>query len=300
MRIFITGATGYIGFHFTNVAVSQGHQVLCLRRSSSVSLFDPVVEDCVSWINDSDPEFERKVGDFAPDLLFHAAWGGVRGRDMNDFQVQQANIEMSLRLFHIYPYKQIISLGSQAEYGFYKGPVTEGHPLNPTIEYAKAKISVYEALRQLCDSRNIEWQWLRVFTVFGEKQTGGLIKQFAEKCIIEDPTFDTTIGEQRYSYLYTYDFACAVCKMLGSRGKSGIYNIDQIGEDHSNRELIEQIKSMLHSNIQINYGAYPYPNNQIMYMNGDPSKYINAFGMVHHTRFDEALTRTIESFRLRH
>lgn len=295
MRIFITGATGYLGFHFTNVAVSQGHQVLCLRRSSSVSLFESIIEKQISWINDYDPEFDRNVCEFAPDVLFHAAWSGVRGRDMNDIQVQQANIEMSLRLFHIYPYKQIIALGSQAEYGFYNGPVMEGHPLNPTMEYAKGKITVCNALRQLCESRNIEWQWLRIFTVFGEKQTGGLIKQFAEKCINGDPTFDTTPGNQIYSYLYTFDFARAVCSMLGKKGKSGIYNIDQIGEDHSNRELMEKIKYMLHSNININYGAYPYSDNQIMYMNGNTSKFINAFGMIPHTCFDEALSRTLES-----
>lgn len=296
----MTGATGYLGLHFAYVAISQGHQVLCLCRTSSVSLFEPFFEKYVSWIKNDDPEFEKKVSDFAPDVLFHAAWSGVRGSDRNDSQVQKANVEMSHRIFHLYPYKQIIALGSQAEYGFYFGPVTERHKLNPIMEYAKAKISVCKELSQLCDSRNIEWQWLRVFTVFGEKQTGGLIQLFAMKCINGDTTFDTTPGEQRYSYIYAYDFACAVCKMLGSRGKSGIYNIDQIDEDHSNRELIETIKSLLHSNIHINYGAYPYPDNQVMYMKGDTSKYINAFGMVHHTRFDEALKRTIESMSLHH
>lgn len=297
MRIFITGATGYLGFHFTNVAVSHGHQVLCLRRASSVSLFESFIEEQVSWINKDDPEFERKVCDFSPDVLFHAAWSGVRGSERDDSIVQQVNIELSRKIFNTYPYKQIIALGSQAEYGFYKGPVTEDQPLNPIMEYAKAKIFVCDELRDLCESRKIEWQWLRVFTVFGEKQTGGLIKQFAEKCINGDTTFDTTPGNQRYSYLYTYDFACAVCKMLGSKDKSGIYNIDQVGDDYSNKELIEQIKYILNSNIQINYGVYPYPDNQIMYMNGNTSKYINAFGMIHQTPFFEALTRTIESFR---
>jgi len=300
MRIFITGATGYLGYHFTNVAVSQGHQILCLRRTSSASLFEPLVEEYIRWINNDDPEFERKVSEFAPDVLFHAAWSGVRGTERNDLRIQRANIELSIRLFHIFQYKQIIALGSQAEYGFYNGPVTEAHTLNPTMEYAKAKTTVCDALRELCESRKIEWQWLRLFTVFGEKQTGGLIKQFTNNCISGAQTFDTTPGEQIYSYFYTYDFACAVSKMLGTIGKSGIYNIDQIEEDHSNRELIEQIKSMLHSNIHINYGSYPYPDNQIMYMKGDTTKYTNAFGLIQHTDFNEALARTIESFRLCH
>ena len=44
MKIFVTGATGYLGFHFVKEAVSLGHQVLCLRRISSKSMFDSVVE----------------------------------------------------------------------------------------------------------------------------------------------------------------------------------------------------------------------------------------------------------------
>lgn len=31
MRIFVTGATGFLGYHFVNVAISQGHKVLCLK-----------------------------------------------------------------------------------------------------------------------------------------------------------------------------------------------------------------------------------------------------------------------------
>lgn len=295
MRILITGATGFLGFHFTNVAVEQGHQVLCLRRATSISLFEPIIEKQVNWINDDDPKFERKVCEFAPDVLFHAAWGGVRSSDRENSRIQLNNVELSHRLFHAFPYKQIIALGSQAEYGFYTGPVSESRPLKPTMEYAIAKISVFDELRQLGGSKNIEWQWIRIFTVFGEKQTGGLIKLFAEKCYHGETAFDTTLGNQIYSYLYSYDFACAICQLIGSKGKSGVYNLDQIGEEHSNREVIEQIKSLLHSNIQINYGAQPYPTNQIMYMTGNTSKFINAFGMIHHTNFDEALSRTIES-----
>lgn len=44
MRIFVTGATGYLGYHFANVAVSQGHKILCLRRTTSKSLFEPILK----------------------------------------------------------------------------------------------------------------------------------------------------------------------------------------------------------------------------------------------------------------
>src|SRR5688572_26539768 len=34
VRIFVTGATGFIGSHFVNHALSAGHEVVALRRSA--------------------------------------------------------------------------------------------------------------------------------------------------------------------------------------------------------------------------------------------------------------------------
>ena len=59
--------------------------------------------------------------------------------------------------------------------------------------------SQMEGIRNYCKQNNIEWQWIRIFTVFGEKQTGGLIKLAIEKCLNGEKSFDTTPGEQKYS-----------------------------------------------------------------------------------------------------
>lgn len=61
MKIFVTGATGYLGFHFVKEVVSLGHQVLCLRRISSKSMFDSVVESKIEWINIEDSKLKDKV-----------------------------------------------------------------------------------------------------------------------------------------------------------------------------------------------------------------------------------------------
>ena len=183
MRIFVTGATGFLGYHFVNVAVALGHEVLCLRRSTSKSLFEPIIEEKVTWVN-NDSTFKDIVCQFKPEVLFHAAWGGVRGAGRDDVNTQKANIEMSDYFYSLYPYKQIISIGSQAEYGYYQGPVLETHSLKPEMEYAKAKVISCNHLKEYCEKHNIEWQWIRIFTVFGEKQTGGLVKGFTTNVLM--------------------------------------------------------------------------------------------------------------------
>ena len=296
MKIFVTGATGYLGYHFVKAALNHGHDVLCLRRETSKSLFEPSIENKVQWVINNDT-LRDVVTFFEPDILFHAAWGGVRGIDRDNVEVQSENIDMSCNLFKLYPYKQIISIGSQAEYGYYNDVISEDYPLNPTMEYAKAKVKCCNEMIEICKKNNIEWQWIRIFTVFGEKQTGGLIKIVVEKCLKGEKTFDTTFGEQRYSYLYANDFAEAICLMLGSKGKCGIYNLSQPQCLKSNREIIESVKKLTESEIDLNFGAMSYPEGQVMLMDGRVEKFMNTFGGVPYTDFYDALTNTINSFK---
>lgn len=298
MKIFVTGATGYLGYHFVNVAVSQGHEILCLRRPTSKSLFDPIVEKQIQWVkNDDEAKLRETVNAFQPDVLFHAAWGGVRGDGRENERIQQENIELSKKLFALYPYKQIVALGSQAEYGYYQGPIQEDVELQPENWYGIAKVQTSKMLQNYCEMNNLEWQWIRIFTVFGEKQTGGLIKLVTAKCLAGNTEFDTTEGRQKYSFLYTTDFAKALCCVLGANGKSGIYNLSQPADVYSNREILQKIKEELRSDICFNFGAMPYPKHQVMYMDGDVEKFENAFGPIPHTDFNEALRRTIASIK---
>ncbi len=297
MKIFITGATGFLGYHIATIAVNEGHQVMCLRRSTSVSLFEQIVEDQIIWLDKDDRDWKQKLHRFAPEVLIHCAWGGVRGGGRDDKNIQQNNIYLSKELFEAYPYKQIISIGSQAEYGYYTNIVSEEHPLNPENNYGSAKLKVLKELETYAKAHDMEWQWLRIFTVFGEKQKAGLIYGFAKKCLNGDKSFETSPGLQEYSYLYSFDFAKAIMQVVDQKGKSGVYNLSQMPEVHSNRDILEEIKSILHSDINIKYGAIPYAPKQVMHMEGYTNKFIEAFGEIPHSNFLSALENTVNSYK---
>ena len=75
MTIFVTGATGLVGSAVCREAISQGHQILALRRPNSVSPFTPKEEESIVWVLD-DADLNSVVNDYKPDVLAQFAWGG--------------------------------------------------------------------------------------------------------------------------------------------------------------------------------------------------------------------------------
>lgn len=278
MKILLTGASGFLGQHILSESRSQGHEVMCLRHSE--------FENC-----------EEKVRSFAPNILIHAAWGGVSAADRNDASVQQQNINMSRYLVDLYPYRQIIGLGSQDEYGVISEVVDEGHPLCPVSEYAKAKIAVCNYIADKCADRGSEWQWIRIFNMYGIHQADNwLIPAIIRRCIGGEQSMDTTKGEQCYAYLYSADFARAVVSMCGAHDKSGIYNLSS-SHPLPLKEIFLKIKELTCADIAFHFGAIPYRPNQSMMICGNSQKFKDTFGDFEKTTFEEGLREIINSYK---
>ena len=295
LKIFITGATGFLGYHIANSCIEAGFDLLCLKRKSSVSLFEPEQENTIRWVNADEEAWEKTVVDYQPDILIHCAWEGVSAENRNNPQVQCKNIQLSEKLIKLYPYKQIIVLGSQEEYGRIDSVVDENYPLSPITEYAKAKIETCKILQNYAENKGIQWLWIRVFTVFGEKQKGDwLIPSMIRKCLNPEVLqMDTTKGEQSYSYLYSTDFASAITSTLGKVGNSGIYNISS-STPTKLMDLFSMIKQKTNSKIKFN-PILPYREFQSMMIMGDSSKFKNTFGDYEKTPLNQGLDHVIQT-----
>ncbi len=298
MRIFITGATGFLGYHIALSCISKGYEILCMKRNTSVSLFNHGQENRIIWVDSDTEDWKDTVVRFNPDVLIHCAWGGVSADSRNDSRIQYQNIKFSEDLFNLFPYKQIIVLGSQEEYGRIDSVVDECHSLSPLTEYGKAKIETCKILQKCCVEKKIEWQWIRVFTVYGEKQKETwIIPSMISKCL--NPLvleMETTKGEQSYSYLYSEDFAKAILSMIGIKGKSGIYNLSS-STPTMLKDLFILIKEKTNSNILFN-PVLPYREYQSMMIMGDSTKFKTAFGEYESTSLEKGLDNIIQTINV--
>lgn len=296
LKILITGITGFIGSKISEKLCKHGIEVIGLKREISDTWRCADFFDKVSWVN---LDIENKWKDIIilekPDVIIHAAWIGVEVEARDDFTHQSKNINFLVDLLEIsksIKLKKFIFLGSQAEYGVITGRISETAPTEALNAYGATKLAALEILKVFCKKNNIGWIWLRVFSLFGEKESPNWLIPAIIRNLKEVSTMDFTLGEQAYAYLYIEDFSNILYQITIKDIESGIYNISS-NEVHKLRTLIEKIRDMVNNKAVLNFGVIPYRENQSMHIEGDISKLIGQIGEIQFTNFNVALQQTI-------
>ncbi len=298
-NIFITGITGFLGSNIARYLLTGEHRIAATYRISSSKALCRDFEDNINWIL-QEGDWEEAVVKFKPDVIVHSAWLGVKHADRNLWESQIANINFIRQILFTAQKagtKQFIGLGSQAEYGFFDGCITEDHPLDPTEVYGCVKVICSELVKQYCNYFNIKWYWLRLFSFFGKGESDKwLIPLLVNKLMTTDH-MDLTLGEQKYAYLYVEDLGRAINNIIiTKKGRPGIYNIS--GKHVKTlKSIIENIRDQVNPRFQLNFGALDYRVNQSMFMQGDSSKFVKEFGEFDVSDFYSSLNLTIKHIK---
>lgn len=274
MRIFITGATGFIGSYLVRLLCKRGYQIMCLKRKSS-NLFrlDDECLSCIRWI-DVEDDYIAEIQSFDPDIIYNMAWGGVSAKDRDNWIVQAENILFQQRILSVASQchtSKIIGIGSQAEYGDFKCKMPETYPANPCNAYAASKVSSLTMFRSFCALHDIDWYWFRIFPLFGPYEDGKWLIPSLIRNICTTNSMDLTKGEQLLPYLYVGECAKALASVVDVRHSSGIYNICSDNPVEL-RQLVTYIKDYIRPDFQLNFGALPYRKGQSMLMLGDTTR----------------------------
>ncbi len=153
MRMFLTGASGFIGSRVLQRAQAGGHEVLCLSRPHTMA----------------DLPFQR-IAEFQPEVCIHSAWiatPGIYQDSPANADHQAWGLSLVERLSALGT-RRFVMIGSCAEYAASETPLTEDHPLvDAGTPYAMAKCGLRHALRAMQEKTDFDLAWLRVFFPFG-------------------------------------------------------------------------------------------------------------------------------------
>lgn len=182
MRVFITGASGFIGRRLLKQLDSKKAQFLLLAKDKEENAIlkrfgFPV---CAGNLNNLGL-FKKRVIDFAPQVCVHLAWEGIPDYS---FLMSKRNLDNSISLINFLADEtdcnKLIITGSCMEYGKTKGICKESDAFAINSFFSWAKCSLYTYADFVCKDFEIDLIWMRLFYVYGPGQRrGSLIPSIA-------------------------------------------------------------------------------------------------------------------------
>jgi nucleoside-diphosphate-sugar epimerase len=243
MKIFVTGATGFVGRAFCRMALERGHRVLALCRNDVTAL----TGDTEIASGDLQGTPWRQVEQFEADAVVHLAWIATPGVYLTSPE-NEVWLEQSKTWFQRVQelgIKHIVGMGTCIEYAASTEPLNETlSPLTPTFPYSRAKVALFEWLRDNGRNPSTVWTWLRLFYPYGPGEhpsriSSSLIQQLRTgKCVALRTPHSVK------DFVFIDDVASAICEVIGTK-MTGAVNVGT-GQGISITALATRIAELLH------------------------------------------------------
>jgi len=179
MKVFVTGATGFIGSHLVQLLLERGHEVRALVRPGAV-IHNPVVEQAEAIIADLGDNEALAKGCTGVDAVVHcAAQVGVTDREKD---IHRINVDGTLNLIRAAADANVSRVIHLSSCGVL-GPVTveladSNTPLNPRNSYARSKAEIEAKAAETASALNLPLAIVRPPWTYGpgDLRTLGLFR----------------------------------------------------------------------------------------------------------------------------
>lgn len=295
MKVFLTGATGFIGSFVTHLFCQNGWDVSALVLPDENTWRIKDIKKDIHLISGDIKEidqYRREITGIKADICIHLAWFVQPGKYWQAFD----NVEIlsaSLNFFRLVAdagCKRFIGMGTCAEYDLSLGYLSETSKLSPKSLYAASKLSFFYLMTELGKLTGMETAWMRLFYPYGPKEDGKRLVPSVINGLIRKEPVKTTLGIQKRDYIFIEDVAEAVFAISNSH-LTGPVNIGS-GEPVSIAEIVDQISLMMGGKDLIRAGEIPTPEDEPPIIYADNLK-LRSIGWEPRYNIGEGLRKTI-------
>ena len=192
-KIFISGATGYIGSNLATLLSKKGYKIICLTKKKKINLPNTM------WIKGNLlGNYQKYLKD--TDLIIHCAASGVyeKEKEKKIYKVNYYDSFKFLKNAFDAGCRNWIILGSSGEYGFLENkPMSAKYTkLRPINAYGKSKVLLFKALLNSKIKKKCKILYLRIFNVYGINEPKKRLYRSLIEAIKKKKDFKMTNGEE--------------------------------------------------------------------------------------------------------
>ncbi len=247
MKIFVTGATGFVGAAFCQLAQTRGHQIAGLISPDQPIPSHLPENERMRWLRGRlDVLPSRELEKFQPEVCIHSAWISTPGEylesPLNEQHLQWGtNLVRQAREIGV---RHFVGVGTCLEYQPSDQPLQEDRsPTSDATAYARSKNAFRKSLFESARTGDFIATWGRVFYPYGvgehpARLCTSLIQKFrrGEKLVLKTP-------QSTKDYIYIDDLAAAILATVENHF-AGIINWGT-GEGISVRRIADTVAGMM-------------------------------------------------------
>ena len=189
MRVIVTGANGFIGWHLVDALSRRGDTVQAWTHGSNGGSWSGPVETAAVDITDN-VAVSKQMAAFAPELVIHMAAQSLPGRSWEEpaltYQVNVIgliNLMESIRGLALTA--RLLAAGSSAEYAEPADGrmIGEDSPTDPNSPYAASKLAADQLARLYHRRYGLDVVRFRPFFIAGPRKQGDVCSDFARRIV---------------------------------------------------------------------------------------------------------------------
>jgi nucleoside-diphosphate-sugar epimerase len=292
-KVFVTGASGFIGGHLCRRLADAGAEVHGSSRhppADSSPSFRWWQADLAEWAT-----VRKLVTELRPDVIFHCAGAAVGLRDLDQVEpmlrghlLSTVNVLLAATESGC---RRVIIAGSLEE------PVTGDLESPPSSPYAAAKFAATGYARMFRTLYGLEVAILRLFMVYGpgQRELWKLIP-FVITSLLRGESPVMGSGQRLIDWVYVDDAVEAfIATAVADSCPTDILDVGS-GTNITVRELVERLVPMVKPDARTEFvNGKDRPHEQVRVANPGPTR--ERLGWTARVSLDDGLRRTVEWYR---
>ncbi len=275
MKVFITGASGFIGSHVIRALIDAGHTVMALVAPGGnlwrIKDILPYFEPLLGTLQDIS-HIQSHLRVWKPETCIHLAWYAEPGIYLNSRE-NLNSLQGSLNLLQVLSEcgcKQFVGAGTCAEYKMKSEMLAETDKTEPETLYAASKLSFQMIGEKISAQSGMLFAWGRIFYPYGAQEDARRLIPSAILKLLKNEVFSASPGEQIRDYLHVTDVANAFV-VLAEKQAAGIFNIST-AKPIATKSILNMIGELMGKTDLLAHGALPYREWEPMFIGGNNNK----------------------------